>query len=165
MSALKGQLDMFDVLLDELEGEPTPARAIGVLNLARELGWANNPFASFTIRLTREDALPFFATWHFIHNQETGKRSWRFAGARAQNGQALNYNDIKVYLQDPDVIHPEPPTSPEDDSDEAFRTALGGLDPLGPTASLPPRKSQEAKPERGVRDFHDGLLTGWGALL
>jgi hypothetical protein len=153
MSELKGQTTIFDHLKDELDGEPTASRALKLLDYAYEQGWELNPNASFVMRLTRDDALPFFIRYDLAFNVETGKRSWRFAGARAQNGQPLNYNDIKIYLEDPDVIHPEPPTSPEDDSDEAFRTALGSLDPLGPTA-VPPAKN---KPEPGFTD--------WGALL
>jgi hypothetical protein len=152
MSELKGQTTIFDHLKDELDGEPTAARAMKILDQAGELGWTENPFVSLVIRLTRDDAVPFFARWD-LSVTDSGKRSWRFQGARAANGQALNFNDIKIYLEDPDVIHPEPPTSPEDDSDEAFRTALGSLDPLGPTA-VPPAKN---KPEPGFTD--------WGALL
>ena len=146
-----------EALKDELDGEPSASRALKVLDLADELGWMVNPVCSFVIRLTRDDAVPFFARWDLGYDEVKAKRSWRFAGARAANGQPLNYNDIKIYLEDPDVILPEPPTSPEDDSDEAFRTALGALDPLGPTAVLPPRKGQAAKPEPG--------FDGWGALL
>lgn len=147
--------DLIEALKDELDGEPSASRALKILDTAEELGWAQNPACSFVIRLTRDDALPFFARWDLSVNTDTGKKSWRFQGARAQNGQALNYNDVLTYLNDPDVIHPEPPTSPEDDSDEAFRTALGALDPLGPTAS-PPVKGKP-RPEPGFAD--------WGALL
>ena len=122
-----------EALKDELDGEPTASRALKILDLAEELGWTENPACSFVIRLTRDDAVPFFARWDLSYDEVKAKRSWRFAGARAANGQALNFNDIKVYLQDPDVIHPEPPTGPEDDSEESFRTALGALSPLGPT--------------------------------
>lgn len=134
MAELEGQLSFFDGVKAELEN-PSGTRAFAILDLAEANGWVLNPFASFTIRLTREDGLPFFATWHVSFNAETGKRSYRFASARASNAQPLNFNDIKIYLTDPSVIFPEPPTSPEDDTDEAFRTALGSLDPLGPTAS------------------------------
>lgn len=156
MSESKGQLSILDAVKDELEGEPSPARALKILDDAAELGWTHNPACSFVIRLTRDDALPFFARWDLSVNPETGKKSWRFQGARAMNGQALAFNDIKTYLNDPDVIHPEPPTSPEDDTDEAFRTALGSLDPLGPTAS----------PLSGPRDWRAWpSLADWGALL
>jgi hypothetical protein len=151
MAELKGQLDIFDVLPGELEGEPSAARALKVLAKAKEEGWTENPHCSLVLRLTRGDALPFFARWDLSFDPETGKKSWRFQGARAQNGQPLNYNDIAIYLEDPDVIYPDPPTGPEDDTDEVFRTALGSLDPLGPTASPLAR----SKPE----------FTGWAALL
>lgn len=147
--------ELTEALKDELDGEPSASRALKILDTAEDLGWLVNPVCSFVIRLTRDDAVPFFARWDLAYDEAKAKRSWRFAGARAANGQALNYNDIKVYLNDPDVIHPEAPTSPEDDTDEAFRTALGALDPLGPTAS-PPVKGK-AKPEPGFAD--------WGALL
>ena len=151
MAELKGQLDILDAIKDELEN-PSASRAFGILDMAKEYGWTENPFTSLVIRLTHPDGRPFFARWD-LSITEAGKRSWRFQGARAVNGQALNYNDVKLYLQDPTVIEPEPPTSPEDDTDEVFRTALGSLDPLGPTASPPVR----GKPEPG---FHD-----WGVLL
>jgi hypothetical protein len=141
--------------MDELGGEPTASRAIKLLDYAAEQGWKENPACSFVIRLTREDALPFYARWDMTYSEDTGKRSWRFNGAMAKNGQKLAYNDIKTYLDDPDVIYPEPPTSPEDDTDESFRTALGSLDPLGPTA-VPPGANAN-KPEPGFAD--------WGALL
>lgn len=150
----KGQLDISDVLADETSGEPSAARALKVLAMAREHGWVDNPHTSLVVRLTKDEALPFFIRWDLSFDPETGKKSWRFQGARAQNGQALNYNDALLYLQDPDVIHPEPPTSPEDDSDESFRTALGSLDPLGPTAYPVPKAAKPAV-----------QADGWGALL
>lgn len=127
MAELKGQMDIFDVLPGELEGEPSAARALKVLAKAKEEGWTKNPHCSLVLRLTREDALPFYARWDLTFDKETGKKSWRFQGARAVNGQPLNYNDIGTYLEDPSVIYPEPPSIPEDDSDESVRTALGAL--------------------------------------
>jgi hypothetical protein len=53
-----------------------------------------------------------FVRWD-LHRTEAGRLSWRFAGARASNGQALNFGDILVYLEDPSVIHPEPPENQE----------------------------------------------------
>lgn len=150
--------DLLDAAKDELDGEPSASRALKLLDTAAELGWTENPAASFVIRLTREDALPFYARWDLSYNPETGKRSWRFAKAFASNSQPLAYNDIKTYLEDPDVIYPEPPTSPEDDTDEVFRTALGSLDPLGPTPVLPSRTGQPAKAAAAK-------AADWGALL
>jgi hypothetical protein len=120
-------MDIFDVLPGELEGEPSAARALKVLAKAKELGWTENPACSLVLRLTREDALPFYARWDLAFDPESGKKSWRFQGARAVNGQPLNYNDISTYLENPDVIYPEPPSIPEDDTDESVRTALGAL--------------------------------------
>lgn len=95
--------------VDELGGalSALPPRVRKVLDAAEENGWMENPFTSLVVRLTREDGLPFYATWHWVGVD--GKRSWRFQGAYAKNGQALNYNDIFVYLEDPAVIYPEPP--------------------------------------------------------
>jgi hypothetical protein len=158
VAELEGQTTIFDHLKDELDGEPTAARAMKMLDQAEELGWTESPFVSLVIRLTREDAIPFYATWH-LSVSDTGKRSWRFAGARAQNGQPLNFNDIKVYLNDPDVIHPEMPSIPEDDSDESVRTALGALayisKPDPAYINGPPGRAAKAEP--GFMD--------WGALL
>lgn len=142
MAELEGQLSLLDAIKDELEGEPTAARAIKILDQARELGWTDNPFASFTVRLTRDDGLPFFATWHMSHNPETAKRSWRFAGARASNGQALAYNDIKTYLNDPRVIEPEMPdelaeAAEHENPDQTEADALEALRPLTPGFGIP----------------------------
>ena len=127
MAELAGQMDIFSAIADELSGEPTPARAISILETAKELGWRENPYSSFVIRLTRDDGLPFFARWDMSFNPETGKRSWRFHSAYASNTQPLAYGDIKLYLSDPSLIYPEPPSDPEDDTDESIRTALGAL--------------------------------------
>lgn len=89
-----------------IEASPPP-RVLKVLDAAEENGWTENPYVSLVVRLTREDAVPFFARWDLVTNGD--KRSWRFHGARAANGQALNYGDIFIYLDDPSVIYPEPP--------------------------------------------------------
>jgi hypothetical protein len=154
VSELKGQVDIFQVLAEETEGEPSPARALKILAKAKEEGWTENPHCSLVLRLTREDAIPFYARWDLSFDPETGKKSWRFQGARAMNGQALNYNDISVYLEDPSVIYPEPPSIPEDDSEESFRTALGSLDPLGPTYHSEPVTAPAGIP-----------AADWGAIL
>lgn len=103
--------DVFDTFAREVISQPTNARGLKVLAQAKELGWQENPYVSMVLRLTKEGAEPFFARWD-LGVTASGKPSWRFQGARAANGQPLAYNDIAVYLQDPDVIHPEPP---EDD--------------------------------------------------
>jgi hypothetical protein len=133
---IKGQMSFLDGIDAEL-GDPSAKRAFAILELAGELGWTESPFASFTVRLTHPDGLPFYATWHWSLNPETGKRSYRFAGAFAKNGQPLAYADIKTYLQDPSVIFPEPPALAEDDSDEAVAEALGNLAPLNPRPVIP----------------------------
>jgi hypothetical protein len=88
--------------------EDLPTRVQKILDKSMEEGWWENPYVSLVVRLTKEEALPFFARWD-LHSDPSGKRSWRFHGARAVNGQALNYSDIFLYLEDPTVIHPEPP--------------------------------------------------------
>lgn len=95
-------------LLDEvLEEDPAP-RASKVLDYALEHGWRLHGLGgSFVMRLNRDDAEPFFASWKIEVDPETGKKSWRFAGAKARNGQALAYGDIITYLDDPSVIYPE----------------------------------------------------------
>jgi hypothetical protein len=158
VAELEGQTTIFDHLKDELDGEPTAARAMKMLDQAEELGWTESPFVSLVIRLTREDAIPFFARWDLAVSKE-GKRSWRFQGARAANGQPLNFNDIKVYLNDPDVIHPEMPSIPEDDSDESVRTALGALAYI----SKPDPAYINGPPGRAGLKPYD--LADWGALL
>src|SRR5579859_2475548 len=128
-------MDIFDVLPDELGGEPSAARAIKILDEAKELGWTENPFVSLVVRLTREDAKPFFARWDLSIHPETVKRSWRFAKAYASNGQALAYGDIRTYLNDPSVIYPEPPdelceAAEYDNPDQTEAAALEALRPL-----------------------------------
>ena len=88
-----------------------------VLDAAEEHGWSENPAVSVVIRLAKpEDKLarPFFMRWDLTRTPE-GKRSWRFQGARANNGQPLNYRDCLVYLADPSVIYPEPPAETENE--------------------------------------------------
>lgn len=165
MAELKGQLDLLDAIRDELEGDNTPARAIKILEYARELGWTENPFASFTIRLTREDGLPFFATWHLVM-AESGKLSYRFAGARAMNGQALAFGDIKTYLEDPRVIFPEPPdelceAAEYDDPGQTIQGALGAVAPL----SKPDPAYINGPPAKPAKSTHpDPTFDGWAVL-
>jgi hypothetical protein len=92
---------------------PLPPNVVKVLERAEELGWFQNPFTSLVVRLSRDDAEPFYARWDMYVSPE-GKRSWRFKHARAKNAQPLNYKDIFTYLEDPSVIYPEPPTEDEE---------------------------------------------------
>jgi hypothetical protein len=112
MSELPGRPSLFDQTVKEVLNDPSAAKALKVLARAKELGWHENPYTSLVIRLGKEGAEPFFARWD-LGVTSSGKPSWRFQGARAANGQALNYNDVLIYLEDPDVIYPEPP---EDDT-------------------------------------------------
>lgn len=109
--------DIFEVVAGEVSGEPSPARALKVLEAAKANGWVENTHCSLVLRLTREDAEPFWARWDLSFNPETGRKSWRFYGARAKNGQALNYNDIFIYLENPEVIYPEPPADEPGESE------------------------------------------------
>lgn len=99
---------LFDVTVKEVISDPSNAKALKVLALAKENGWHENPFTSLVIRLDKEGAEPFFCRWDLAVGTN-GKPSWRFQGARASNGQPLNYNDVLVYLTDPSVIYPEAP--------------------------------------------------------
>jgi hypothetical protein len=96
-----------EVIAAELEEGPT-GKALKVLELAKEHGWYENPHHSFVIRFTRDDAQPIFARWD-VGVTATGRISYRFQGARAMNGQPMNYNDLLIALEDPEVLYPEPP--------------------------------------------------------
>jgi hypothetical protein len=103
-------MDYTDVAQADLVSALSP-RILKVLAVAEENGWTENDAISLVIRLNKPDdslARPFFMRWD-LHRGEGGKRSWRFQGARASNGQALNLGDALVYLEDTSVIHPEPP--------------------------------------------------------
>lgn len=100
--------ELFDLTVKEVISDPTAAKAIKLLAKAREEGWHENPFTSLVIRLGKDGAVPFFIRWD-LGVGTGGKPSWRFAGARAANGQQLNYNDALLYLEDQTVILPEDP--------------------------------------------------------
>lgn len=100
---------LFD-LVPLLEGPMSP-KVVALLELAENNGWKHN----FTSMVTRwvpngEDKFgkPWFAAWHLERNNR-GKWSWRFAHAMASNLQRLNYQDAMIYLENPEVIYPEPP--------------------------------------------------------
>lgn len=84
-----------------------PPNARKLLRIAEEEGWQIGT-VSLVARINREDAQPFYASWHM----KEGK--WSFYGCRALSpvGQGLvklNIRDAFVYLQDPTVIYPEDP--------------------------------------------------------
>jgi hypothetical protein len=110
---------LFDMTAEEVASDPTNANAMKLMDKARLQGWADNPFTSLVIRLTREDAEPFFISWN-LGVTAKGKPSWRFAGARVRSGQPLTFNDALLYLEDPSVIYPEDPEGEytNDDSDD-----------------------------------------------
>lgn len=102
--------------------EPVPPAVQKILDAAAEHGWSENPCVSLVVRLAKPEdraikrkrgerlALPFYMTWELAGETPTTKqRSWNFTGARAANGQELTLKDCLVYLQDPAVIHPDPP--------------------------------------------------------
>lgn len=100
--------DPLEVIANELDEGPTVPKALKVLELAKANGWYENPFHSFVIRLDRDDAQPIFARWD-VGLTASGKISYRFQGARAFNGQPMNYNDLLIALENPEVLLPEPP--------------------------------------------------------
>lgn len=100
-----------DVVPEDLDSALT-SRVRKILDTAEANGWQPS-YHSFAVRFSKPDdplARPWFARWD-LHKSPDGKRSWRFAGARASNGQALGYSDVLVYIQDSSVIYPEPPGS------------------------------------------------------
>lgn len=104
---------------DEIEGDVDSAlttRLVKVLELAERHGWQENPMTSVVIRLAKPGddlARPFYMAWH-LSKGEDGKRHWNFKGARAANGQPLNYRDCLIYLADPSVIYPSDPAETEE---------------------------------------------------
>jgi hypothetical protein len=102
---------------------PVPPRVIRVLDHAAEKGWrVRGPGVTLVARLTKDDdplALPFYVRWTMVETQD-GKKSWRFTSAYAKNGQPMNYGDIFTYLDDPAVIHPEPPRPEDDELAQAY---------------------------------------------
>lgn len=109
-------------IIDEVGLDPQVSpRILKVLDVAEAEGWMLNPFVSLAVRLTRDDAEPFYAVWHLVPSDSKAGRSWKFAKAYAKNGQPLAYEDILIYLKDPSVIYPEPPD--EDDEIAAMYAA------------------------------------------
>lgn len=98
--------------------EVVPARLRKALEAAQENGWELGPTGCTAVmRLYKPGdtiALPFFVRWDLVKTKGD-KWSWRFHGSMAQNGQRMNYNDIFSYIEDPQVIYPEPPS--EDGND------------------------------------------------
>ena len=94
-----------------------PSRLLGLLRDAQDKGWQLGKTGCTTVMRVWNpiyEALPFYVRWDLTIAKD-GKASWRFHSARAQNGQRLNWNDIKTYLSDPSVIYPEPPEGEQDD--------------------------------------------------
>lgn len=108
--------DMDATLIEEALETAINPNLYRVLEVADEQGWSFNPCLSVVLRLAKpEDQLarPFFMRWDLAGRTSKGKPSWRFAGARAANGQALTIADALIYLTDTSVIYPEPPEQEE----------------------------------------------------
>lgn len=100
-----------DVVSEDLDSALTP-QVRKILEAAEANGWSENGVSTLVIRLSKPAdplAKPFFLRWDLAGRTKAGKPSWRFAGARASNGQPLNLGDALVYLEDTSVIYPEPP--------------------------------------------------------
>jgi hypothetical protein len=104
---------------------PIPPRVLRLLETAQEHGWQEGKAGTTVVmRLHKPSdiaAIPFYVSW--LLTVKDGKRSWRFQGSRAANGQPLAWNDIKTYLQDPSVIYPEPPEGTENEQATDTRAA------------------------------------------
>jgi len=101
-----GSASRWEDIAGTLDPATLPPNARKLLRIAEEEGWTSNG-ASLAIRLTREDAQPFFATWLL----KEGK--WAFSMCRYLDPISglgkLTMNDAFVYLKDPTVIYPEDP--------------------------------------------------------
>jgi hypothetical protein len=104
--------DLIETVAAEVDGEPTAAKAVKLLRAAAENGWTENPYCSLVLRLQHPDGLPMFVRWNFVLS-DGGKPSWRFAGARASNGQAMTLSDVAMVIEHPELIFPEPPENDE----------------------------------------------------
>jgi hypothetical protein len=100
--------ELIEAVAAEVEGEPSAARAVKLLKAALENGWTENPYCSLVLRLQHPDGLPMFVRWNLVVS-DTGKPSWRFAGARASNGQPMNLSDVALVIETPELVLPEPP--------------------------------------------------------
>lgn len=94
-----------------LDEQKMPPNAKKLLRIAEEQGWQIGT-VSLVARMTRADAQPFFASWHFKDGR------WAFDMCRALSpvGQGLvklKISDAFIYLQDPTVIYPEDPEEEE----------------------------------------------------
>lgn len=119
------RMDNCSPLAELLEG-PIPTRVAKILEVAEANGWVHN----FTSLVTRwypngEDkyGLPWYGSWHLNYSPDKSKWSWRWAGGMAKNCQRLNHNDTLIYLQNPEVIYPEPPKETQADK---VNKMLGG---------------------------------------
>ena len=104
-----------DVVSEELDSALTP-QVRKILETAEANGWSENGATTLVIRLSKPAdplAKPFFLKWELAGRTKAGKPSWRFQGARANNGQPLNLGDALIYLEDSSVVHPEPPEETE----------------------------------------------------
>jgi hypothetical protein len=104
-----------DVVSEDIDAAVTP-QVRKILDAAEANGWTENGATTLVIRLSKPGdplAKPFFLKWDLTGRTAKGKPSWRFAGARARNGQAMNLSDALLYLEDTSVIYPENPLTRE----------------------------------------------------
>lgn len=110
--------------LELLLTSPIPNHVRKILDSAHANGWQHN----FTSLVTRwaphgenKYGLPWFASWHLNYVPARDKWSWRWAGGMAANLQRLNRVDCLLYLEHPEVIHPEPPGETQSDKINKMR--------------------------------------------
>lgn len=95
---------------ERLLSEPLPMRIRTVMDLAHDNGWRHT-FTSLVTRWSPEMGdqygVPWYSSWYVVKTEKGW--SYRFHNARAANFQKLTFGDLKIYLENPEVIHPEPP--------------------------------------------------------
>lgn len=96
----------WEILQSHMEG-PFPRNLRQVLDLALTTGWDPSPI-TLAMRMSKSSYHPCFIVWEL--NPETMR--YRFLGARTNLvredfGGKLTLADLKLYLQNPDVIERE----------------------------------------------------------
>lgn len=114
--------ELITALAAEIQGDPSCAKALKVLDLALAHGWTENPRASLVLRLDHPDGEPMYVAWE-LFSGSNGKRSWRFLSAAARNGQSMTLNDVMAVIENPVLVYPEPPENMEVVSNGTTSTA------------------------------------------
>lgn len=103
-----GSFAGWEDIAGHLDPATMPPNAKKLLRIAKEEGWIFNG-TSLAVRLTRDDAQPFFVIW--IHKDD----KWRLFDCKYLDPISglgkLAMNDAFVYLKDPTVIYPEDPNA------------------------------------------------------